>query len=229
MKRNRGCTQAKFSRLTCSWAAFAVAATVVVLLHTGGIARAQSPAVAGTEQGETHTTLVIFSDRRMEDREWRTLFEKVRASVSEAAAETPAIAGTPEMIRGDAMQPGLQLDAVVVVFLHGDCDLEPLPRRTAFGVPLGWVRQVDGRIEPFVHVDCTRIGQVLGQQAQGLDRDRRDALMGGAIARVILHEWIHIATQSSTHAEHGISRAQFGVADLMAASGQSVARLPNSW
>src|SRR5580658_9204203 len=52
MKRNRGCTQAKFSRLTCSWAAFAVAATIVVLLHTGGIARAQSPAVAGTEQGE---------------------------------------------------------------------------------------------------------------------------------------------------------------------------------
>jgi hypothetical protein len=88
---------------------------------------------------------------------------------------------------------------------------------------------VDGRIAPFIHVDCTRIGQVLGPQALGLDRDRRNSLMGGAIARVVLHEWIHIATQSSSHAQRGISKAQFGVADLTAGSGQPVARLRSRW
>jgi hypothetical protein len=90
-----------------------------------------------------------------------------------------------------------------------------MPRRTAYGVPLGWVRRLDGRIEPFAHVDCARIGQVLGPQALGMDADRRNAVMAGAIARVILHEWIHIATQNPRHAERGITKAQFGVADLM--------------
>jgi hypothetical protein len=205
------------------------ALTMVVSPWHTGRAWAQGSPAAGMKAGESHTTLVIFADRRMEDREWRALFDAVRGNVPEAAAETPAIAGTPEIIRGDTMNPGLRLDAVVVVFLHGDCDLEPLARRIAFGVPLGWVRRINGSIEPFVHVDCTGIGQVLGPQAQGLDRDRRNALRGGAIARVILHEWIHIATQSRSHGERGISRAQFGVRDLMAGTGQPVARVQDSW
>ena len=40
-----------------------------------------------------------------------------------------------------------------------------------------------------------------------------------------MHEWIHIATQNAAHAEHGIAKAQFGVADLMADGGEAVARL----
>jgi len=192
-------------------------------------ASAQSVAVSEPRQVEPHTTLVIFKDRKMQDRDWRALFEAVRKNVAEGAAETPAIAGTFEVIRGDTMEPDLRVDPDVVVFLHGDCDLEPLARRKAYGVPLGWVFRVNGRIEPFVHVDCTRVGQVLGPQAVWLDRDQRNALMGGAIARVILHEWIHIATQSSSHAERGISKAQFGVADLTAGSGQPVARLRSPW
>ena len=53
-------------------------------------------------------------------------------------------------------------------------------------------------------------------RALGLDADERNAVMAGAIARVIAHEWIHIATQSSSHSERGIEKAQYGVADLMA-------------
>jgi hypothetical protein len=46
--------------------------------------------------------------------------------------------------------------------------------------------------------------------------DRRKTVMAGAIARVIVHEWIHIAAQSSSHTERGIEKAQYGVTDLMA-------------
>jgi len=192
-------------------------------------ASAQDLAVTGPRQVEPHTTLVIFADQKMHDRDWPAVFDAVRRNVADGAAETPSIAGPSEIIRGDVMEPGLRVDAAVVVFLHGDCNIEPLARRTAYGVPLGWVLRVDGRIEPFAHVDCTRIGQVLGPQALGLDHDRRNALMGGAIARVILHEWIHIATQSSSHSDRGISKAQFGVADLTTGPGQPLARLRNSW
>jgi len=86
-----------------------------------------------------------------------------------------------------------------------------------------------GRIEPFAHVDCTRIGQVLGPQALGLNRNQRNTVMTGAIARVVLHEWIHIATQNPAHAESGISKAQFGVADLMHRDSEPIARLRNPW
>jgi len=191
----------------------------------GGSACAQNSASAISGLGALRTTIVIFSDRRMEDREWAALFDALRRNVVEAAAESHAIAVMPELVRGDAMKPGLGVDSAIVVFLHGDCDLEPLPRRTAFGVPLGWVHEQHGRIEPFAHVDCTRIGQVLGGQALRVSRDRRNSIMAGAIARVILHEWIHIATQCSAHAEQGIEKAQFGVADLMDGDDQPMARL----
>jgi len=31
---------------------------------------------------------------------------------------------------------------------------------------------------------------------------------------VILHEWIHIATQNPGHSSHGLAKARFGVNDL---------------
>ena len=96
-------------------------------------------------------------------------------------------------------------------------------------MPLGWVSRRNGRIEPFAHVDCTRIGQVLGRQALGMDADRRNGVMAGAMARVIVHEWIHIATQNRAHAERGVEKAQFGVADLTAGTGPSEAQFRRAW
>jgi len=36
------------------------------------------------------------------------------------------------------------------------------------------------------------------------------------MARVILHEWVHVATQSAGHAAHGVAKSNFGIADLLA-------------
>ena len=177
--------------------------------------------VPGPEADAQTTTLVIFADRKMADGEWAALFEALRRNVAEA--ETPSLDGEPRIIRGDRMAAGLEVEQAVVVYVHGDCNLQPLARRTAYGVPLGWVRRVDGRIEPFAHVDCTRIGQVLGARAAGLSRERRDAMMAGAMAQVILHEWIHIATQSPGHGSSGVTKAEFGVEDLV--TGEPVAEV----
>jgi hypothetical protein len=97
----------------------------------------------------------------------------------------------------------------------------PTPHPEPFGqahqpTALGWVRIHNGSIEHFIHVECAHIGQVLGLQGIGLKSYQRDQLMAGAIARVILHEWIHISNQSPHHARNGITKAQFGVADLVA-------------
>ena len=60
---------------------------------------------------------------------------------------------TAEFARGDTMRPGLLVANPIVVYLHGDCTLEPLARRNAYSVPLGWVRYENGQIAPFIHVD----------------------------------------------------------------------------
>ena len=197
------------------------AAVVLAMAGSSASAQAQVP-----DASPAHTTVVVFADRPMQETQWSDLFAALRAGLASGGVETEPLGDEAEFVRGDSAALGFRVQSAVVVYLHGDCELLPLPRRTAYGVPLGWVREVDGRIEPFAHVDCTRIGQVLGAQALGMRADRRSAAMGGAISRVILHEWIHIARQSSSHAERGIEKAQFGVEDLMAGEGwQSVAQI----
>jgi len=160
-----------------------------------------------------HTTVVVFADHPMQAEAWTALFEAMRAAVSED--KIMGLDENPQFVRGDAIRPGLMIGDSIVVYLHGDCRLEPLPRRTAYSVPLGWVRRENGQIAPYIHVDCTRIGQVIGPQAQGLDENHRSLMMAGAMARVVVHEWIHIARQSAEHGRAGITKAQFGEADLL--------------
>jgi len=167
------------------------------------------------EAPNPHTTVVVFADRPMRQGQWAALLSALKTNLAEGGDEAQSLDGTAEFIRGDAVLLGLTVDSAIIVFLHGNCELEPQARRTAFGVPLGWVYRHQGRIEPFAHVDCTRLGQVLGPRAQGVNRDRRATMMADAMARVILHEWIHIATQCPAHAEQGIEKAQFGPADLL--------------
>jgi hypothetical protein len=169
------------------------------------------------------TSIVVFADRSMPDAQWPALFAALRAALANPSPGLQSLDPSAEFLRGDLIHPGIQVDNAIAVYFHGDCTLTPAPRRTAFAVPLGWVRRVNGRIEPFIHVDCTHIAQMLGPQALGQDRESSSRIMAGAIARVILHEWIHIATQNSTHAEQGISRPEFSVPDLMAGGSRVVA------
>lgn len=162
-----------------------------------------------------HTSIVVFADRPMRSEQWASLFAGLHTGLAKGGAETQVLDQNAEFVRGQDIGPGLLVDSAITVYLHGDCMLRPVALRTAFGVPLGWVFQVDGRIQPFVHVDCTAIADVLGSRARGLDNNMRTAMMGEAMARVVLHEWIHVATQSGTHAVRGIEKAQFGAEDLM--------------
>jgi hypothetical protein len=167
------------------------------------------------------TTVVIFPGRPMPDDEWIALFAAVQRV---AGAEKIEAADNLEFVRGDTMRPGLGMESAVVVYLHGNCNLEPLPRRTGYSVRLGWVLRVNGRIDPYINVDCTRIGQVLGAQAQWLGKQARNRMMAEAIARVLVHEWIHVARQSAEHGRNGITKASFDVADLLGEPDTHVAR-----
>lgn len=184
-----------------------------------------------SDASAAQTTLVIFADHAMPDALWPALVEALREELDSGSPETRVLLASGEgvdqqvrIIRGDMIGGvGLIGGKSITVVLHGECTTTPRPRSIvvdetltlAIG-ELGWVRSSHGHIGPFAHVECSSIGMILSTEAFGLNHDGRIRLMAGAIARVILHEWIHVVTQSSHHAAHGLAKAQFGVADLVA-------------
>jgi hypothetical protein len=188
-------------------------------------ATAQVQAPHSTSVPAASAVLAIFSDGPMSDEFWPIIVSALREELASGAPETRFLPGqivgagpAVQILRGNRIAPGLNADNPITIYLHGDCvvlPLFPLGRPSSSGA-LGWVRLNHGHIEHFVHVECTRLAQTLASQTYRLDRDQRDRLMARAIARVILHEWIHIATQNPSHARDGLAKATFSPRDLIA-------------
>jgi hypothetical protein len=195
------------------------------------LATAQAQAPNSASAPAANAVLAIFSDRPMSNEFWPILVTALRRELASGAPETRVLPGQTvgggrnsdpavQILRGDRIAPGLNADSPITIYLHGDCVISP-PRLFSLGQPsiagaLGWVRRNHGQIEHFIHVECTRLAQMLTAQAYGLDRDQRNGLMAVAIARVILHEWIHIATQNPGHAREGLGKAAFRPRELVA-------------
>lgn len=97
-------------------------------------------------------------------------------------------------------------DLVAVASFDGSCSRsEPVPPVST--VSLADTSITDGRVLPFLHVDCTRLIQMLGSQVE-------PAVFGRALARVIAHELYHIVSHTAEHQEKGIAKAVFSVNDL---------------
>jgi hypothetical protein len=176
-----------------------------------------------------HITVAIFANDPAHIDSWDAIFAALRRNLPEAAAIAPAIDPNPDLIRGDSIVPGRDISAAVVIYLRGDCTLHPLRKPFPQGEALGWVYEQSGKIQPFIFVDCARIDQALSVLAEYMSCNQRTAAMSEAIARIILHEWIHIASQRSSHHSAGLGKAHFSVEDLIPSTvGNAVARGYNS-
>ncbi len=159
--------------------------------------------------------LVLFADQALRESEWTGLVAALEKGIADEAADDPAWAAHVSIVRGDRMDAGIEIGQAISVYLHGNCSLVPATHTNPMGA-LGWVRRVRGRIEPFIHVDCTKIAEELGPVALGMNRSRLDEVMSEAVARVIVHEWVHVATQNPGHARDGVAKSSFDVFDLLA-------------
>lgn len=178
--------------------------SLLLSVASGVAATAQTPRI----------TLVVLAQQRMQPSGWSALAGALERSLNAEAARTPG-PSVVELLRAEDIRPGLTVDRVVTLTLRGDCTLVPHPPASVSGA-LAWVPRTHGRIQPYIYVDCGRIARMLGPRALALDQPDRDRLMSAAIARVVEHEWRHIATQSSGHAASGLMQSRFTVMDLLA-------------
>jgi hypothetical protein len=170
-------------------------------------------------------TLIVFGDKPMPEEEWTALKSALAKGFDGLALETHFVPVGFEIVRGESLAPGVQFESAIPLFLHGSCRLVGEPSKGEVVGPLGWVLRDQGKIQPFIHVDCARIAAMLAQRALWMNQGARNDAMAEAISRVVLHEWVHIATQNPAHTRDGIEKRSFGLQDLMPGYSQI---LPNS-
>jgi hypothetical protein len=194
----------------------------------------ETPAVPDTSRNlaamHPAATLAIFHDRPMPDGLMPALVTALRSELASGSPELSILLHQPssasgsaqvEILAGEEIAPGMSVQNPVTVYLHGECKPIPQPPIFTQGLPpvsgvLGWVVETNGHIDPFVHVACSRLSAMLAAPAYGRSYEQRNQMMAVAVSKVILHEWIHIATQSPHHAHEGIGKAAFSVNDLLA-------------
>jgi len=189
---------------------FLLVVVLLVLWIAGGV-RVDAAVVLA----QPRITVIVYPERPMPEGEWAALLQDLQQGFTDLAVETHFTPVPVDIMRGDKLQQHVVLDAAVAIYLHGECTLLAQPDHSVPQGALGWVLREHGKIAPFIHVDCARIRNMLGPSALWMKDNRRPLAMAEAIARVVLHEWIHIARQSAAHQSSGLSKSGFGVADLI--------------
>jgi hypothetical protein len=168
---------------------------------------------------QSGTAIVFYAQARMSEELWPDLLQSLHADLAAGSGELPNgfVLDHPTFFWGnDDLAVGIAFSKLIEVKLLGRCDVLPQADRLTLSGPLGWVLQVSGEIQPFIFVNCTRIAQVLRPVAAGLDKQGRRREMTQAIAHVVIHEWIHIATQNPSHGTRGITKQFLSVDELIA-------------
>jgi hypothetical protein len=170
------------------------------------------------------TAVVFYAQSGMNDELWADLLQSLRADLAAGIGESPngfALEQDPTYLRGDELSLEFAFSKVIVVKLLGRCDAPAGANRPSRKGPLGWVVQVSGTIQPFIFVDCERLADVLWAGSVTWTKYGRRHEMAQAIAHVVIHEWIHIATQSPSHGARGVTKQFLSPAELTAEPGDN--------
>ncbi|MBI1355987.1 MAG: hypothetical protein GC160_16725 [Acidobacteria bacterium] len=81
--------------------------------------------------------------------------------------------------------------------------------------PLGWTRVIDGRILPYVEVDCDRVRTTIAPEIERQDPAFREVAMGRALARALAHELRHALSRTFSHGRDGLTQERLGARDLL--------------
>lgn len=89
-------------------------------------------------------------------------------------------------------------------------------RPLSASLPLAYSSVVDGKVLPFIWIDCSALNRFLAPAASNQSKTEQDYLYGRSMARLLAHELYHVLAQTDEHAPAGIAKARFSTADLLA-------------
>ncbi|HEY3823630.1 MAG TPA: hypothetical protein VGL82_03685, partial [Bryobacteraceae bacterium] len=109
--------------------------------------------------------------------------------------------------------------AVIVSELQGVCEA-PRPGTSleppATGATLASTAVSDGKVLPFIVVDCSTVTRLLASALPNEAAARREFLYGRALGRVVAHELFHALTGTREHDDGGIAKHSFRASDVLA-------------
>ena len=173
-----------------------------------------------TKTREPSTKIVFDAQLQVNDELWPVLFQSLRVDLAAGSDESPkgvVLDRNPALTRHNDLVPETAFGFVLQVKLLGSCNLASAGYYPFPNGPLGWVKMASGHIQPLISIDCVRLAQLLAPQACNLDKQGRRRAIAQAIAHVLIHEWIHIATPRPSHHKHGIMQSSISVKELVAA------------
>ena len=118
-------------------------------------------------------------------------------------------------------------DRLIVVSFHGDCTTM-MPKSPVADGPLGSTSTVDGRVLPFIAIDCGRVKAVLAESGGWSQSLIPAGILARAMSRVAVHEIYHVLSERTHHDEDGLFKAAYSSADLLAPALLPSARTPGS-
>jgi hypothetical protein len=116
-------------------------------------------------------------------------------------------------------KPGEQFDHVVVVSFDRSCSAPAIANTSKTPnaeVALADSSVSDGRVLPFIRVDCAYLAEMLDPALRVMSAAQRNAAIGRALGRVVAHEIYHVIGGTTEHQARGVAKAAFSVRDLMA-------------
>lgn len=173
-----------------------------------------------TKTREPSTKIVFDAQLQVNDELWPVLFQSLRVDLAAGSDESPkgvVLDRNPALTRHNDLVPETAFGFVLQVKLLGSCNLASAGYYPFPNGPLGWVKMASGHLQPLISIDCARLAQLLAPQACNLDKQGRRRAIAQAIAHVLIHEWIHIATPRPSHDVHGIMQSSISVKELVAA------------
>lgn len=105
---------------------------------------------------------------------------------------------------------------ILIARVRGVCRIDAMPPLQAHRADtLGRTLVTDGRILPYIELDCRQISGAVKKQLIGQPTPVRHRLLGRAMARVLAHEIYHVLAQTHEHGPHGVAAESFNGDDLV--------------
>jgi hypothetical protein len=112
----------------------------------------------------------------------------------------------------------LMFSDLVVVQFKGACIIDLGANLDDARLPIGPLavtHEIDGRVQPFAEVACDTVAASVRSAVCCVDSATSDVLLGRALGRVLVHEIVHILTNSGDHGREGLEKPMLSGKELI--------------